>query len=195
MHRLMLLSNTYRQSSLVSKEARLQDADNRLLSRMPRRRLEAEAIRDSLLMASGKLDRRAGGLGDRDPLSQRRAIYQMTIRSEKTGFCPLFDAADPTSIVEKRVTSTVAPQALYLLNSDFALEQAQALADRLLTAQPKAGAEERIQWLYQTLFGREAKAEERSIGLGFVQGAGAERELWRDYTHLLLCSNEFIYID
>src|SRR5581483_12428477 len=104
------------------------DPDNRLWGRQNRRPLEAEALRDALLAVAGRLDRTMGGVADRDLLKPRRSVYQMTVRSDRSGFGPLFDAADPTAPVDRRTISTVAPQALFLLNHPLAKEQAKALA-------------------------------------------------------------------
>lgn len=193
LHKTMLLSNTYQQSGVVSKEAKLKDSDNRLLSRMPRRRLEAEAIRDNLLFVAGKLDSRIGGLGDRDINSMRRTLYVMTVRSERSGFGSLFDVADSTGITEKRITSTVAPQALFLLNSPFALAQVENVAQRMTTETPSATDRARVQWLYRTLYGREASEVECNIGAKYIASAGQSG--WREYIQALLCANEFLYVD
>jgi hypothetical protein len=192
LHKLILLSATYQQSATASAETLAKDPDNRLLGRMNRKRLEAEAIRDSLLAASGRLNVTMGGVGEKDFSTPRRTLYIMSVRSERTGFCPLFDGADPTSIVEKRTVSTVAPQALYLLNSDFMTEQAKALQERMERETPKE-TDGRIVWLYRLLFGREPKAEEAQVGRAFLKAES--KEAWRDYAHLLLCTNEFITLD
>ncbi len=121
MHRLLLLSATYQQASDSEPDTFKSDPDNLLLGRMNRRRLEAEALRDSVLAVSGRLDRTAGGPAVRDFAAPRRTLYLTTIRSDRSGFGPLFDTADPTAPVEKRTISTVAPQALFLLNHPFML--------------------------------------------------------------------------
>jgi hypothetical protein len=195
LHRLILLSNTYQQSSIETKAAKAEDVENRLLSRYPRRRLQAEAIRDSLLWVSGKLDTRQGGEADREAASSRRTLYRMTVRSERGGFCPLFDAADPTSIVEKRTVTTIAPQALFLMNNDWTREQAGNLVSRLIDAKPKSSVLERIQWLYAVLYARSASAEEIKVGEQFLMNSAEKQNIWKDYAHLLLCTNEFVYID
>src|SRR6185369_14003803 len=104
------------------------DPENRLFGRMNRLRLEAEAVRDTLLAASGKLDTSMGGMAIRDFNTNRRTLYVMTIRSDRSGYAPLFDTADPTAIVDRRVVSTVAPQALFLMNHPFVIDQTKALA-------------------------------------------------------------------
>src|SRR5262249_10518877 len=94
LHRLIMLSATYQQSSLASAETVKADPDNRLFGRMARRRLESEAIRDALLAVGGRLDTTMGGPSVRDFAAPRRTVYLMTIRSDRSSFGPLFDAAD-----------------------------------------------------------------------------------------------------
>ncbi len=138
LHREIMLSATYQQSSIGDADAVAHDPDNRLLGRANRWRLESEAIRDNLLAVAGRLDTTLGGPSTRDFAAPRRTLYLMTIRSDRSGFGPLFDAADPLLPVEARNISTVAPQSLFLLNNEFVLVQAGGLADRIL-AEPPAG--------------------------------------------------------
>ena len=191
LHRRIVTSDAYRQSSVPSKAALARDPDNRLLSRAPRLRLESEALRDSLLSVTGKLDRTSGGMAFRDLAIPRRTVYAMTIRSDRTGFGPLFDAADSTNSIEKRTISTVAPQALYLLNSPFALEQAQALAIRL-RAHPGTD-NDRIDYIYRLLYSRPPTAREITLGKSFLMQSGGDG--WDAYAQVLLCANEFFYVD
>ena len=192
MHRAIMLSSIYQQSGRATQQALQIDPDNALLTRFPRRRLEAEALRDSLLAASGKLDVTMGGPAIRDLASPRRTLYLMTIRSDRSGYRTLFDAADPNTIAEKRTDSTVAPQALFLLNHPFVLDQAGALAAALQkTSLPDDAA--RVDWLYRRLFCRPPTAAESEVALRLLRDAGAEP--WPALCHVLLCSNEFLYID
>jgi hypothetical protein len=202
MHRLILSSATYQQSSEAmpplyppqNKGNKGEgDPDNLLFGRMNRRRLEAEALRDSLLAVSGRLDRTMGGPAVRDFAVPRRTLYLMTIRSDRSGFGPLFDAADPTAPVEKRTVSTVAPQALFLMNNPFVLAQAQALAKRILAASTNDRA--RLEYAYILLYGRPPTAEEVHIGLDFLHRAGESERGWVEYGQVLLCANEFSYVD
>jgi hypothetical protein len=189
MHRLIMLSVTYQQSSTPSPEALRRDPDNRLVSRQARRRLTAEELRDALLAVSGNLDRIGGGPADRDIMTPRRTVYQMTVRSDRTGFGPLFDAADPTAPVDRRTDSTVAPQALFLMNHPFVAAQADALAANM---QRQSGDLERaIGRLYSRLFGRPPTADEVRIGQTIVTGDAG----WRGYCRVLLATNEFCFID
>jgi hypothetical protein len=193
MHRLIMLSAAYQQSSEAVPETHKNDPDNLLFGRMNRRRLEAEALRDSILAVSGRLERTMGGPAYRDFGTPRRTLYLITIRSDRSGFGPLFDVADSTAPVDTRTISTVAPQALFLLNNRFVLAQTQALAKRLFAV----GADDRtrIDHAYALLYGRPPTAEEVRIGHDFLRRAGENEHCWQEYAQLLLCANEFSYID
>jgi hypothetical protein len=194
MHRTIMLSATYRQSSTPTDPVLKADPDNRLFGRMNRRRLEAEAIRDSLLAVSGRLDPAPGGPAVREFAGRRRTLYLMTIRSDRTGFRPLFDVADSTAPVDRRTVSTVAPQALFLLNDPFVLVQNRSLARRVAAAGGDDRA--RIEKAYVLLYGRPLAPEELGIGLDFLCRPGVARETaWEEYCQVLLCANEFIYVD
>jgi hypothetical protein len=192
-HRQIMLSAAYQQSSQPSAEALRLDPDNRLWSRMNRRRLEAEAIRDNLLAVSGKLDLTSGGPATRDFASPRRSLYQMTIRSDRSGFGPLFDMPDSTAPVEKRFNSTVAPQALFLLNDPFVLDQTQTLAKRVRSLAQEDRP--RIEGAYLLLFGRPPSQQELQVGIEFLAQASGVERAWEEYCQVLLCTNEFIYVD
>jgi Protein of unknown function (DUF1553). len=208
MHRLIMLSEAYRRSAEPTESAVRLDPDNRLVSRQNRRRLEAEAIRDSLLAVSGKLDEKMGGPAVRDFGMPRRTLYVITIRSDRTGFGPLFDAADTTALVDRRTVSIVAPQSLFLMNNPFVLDQAKALARRLLR-ETNIGEDTRIQSAYELLFGRNATAREIAVGKRLLTAArrgrpervagdvvpDVEMQAWEAYGQVLLCSNEFLFVD
>jgi Protein of unknown function (DUF1553)/Protein of unknown function (DUF1549)/Planctomycete cytochrome C len=193
LHKRVLLSATYRQSADGDPTTRAKDPDNTLFGRYPRRRLEAEAIRDSLLVAAGKLDATRGGPATRDFNSPRRTLYLMTIRSDRTGFGPLFDAADSTAPVDVRTVSTVAPQALFLLNHPFAKAQTAAFADRVMKA--KADTADRLDLAHRIAFGRPPTADEVKLGAEFVAAGNGTRDAWAAWCHLLIESNEFVMIE
>jgi cytochrome c553 len=194
MHRAIMLSAAYQQASEASPESLRLDSDNRLFSRMNRHRLEAEALRDSLLSVSGRLELSMGGPAYRELETPRSTLYLMTIRSDRSSFGPLFDAADSTAMVDRRTISTVAPQALFLLNHPFALEQAKVLAKRVI--EWKAEDDKvRIERLYILLYGRPASTEETEIGLKAVTRDGVRSRAWEAYCQVLVCANEFLYID
>ncbi len=223
MHRLVLLSATYQQSSHASTESLRLDPENLLLGRMNRRRLEAEAVRDSLLAVSGRLNLKPGGPAEHDSSSPRRMLYLNVSRGDRAGFAALFDGANASIHVEKRTLSTVAPQALFLMNNNLVAESARLLANRQeITALDKP--EDRIQALYHLVFGREATPEEIDMGLRFIRegeagtpaypaeppsangSAGASPSQasaspsqglgpWESYAQALLLSNEFLFVD
>jgi hypothetical protein len=193
MHRLIMLSATYRQASEPAPEALRADPDNRFWGRVNRRRLEAEAVRDNILAVAGRLERTAGGPAVRNFAAPRRTLYLMTVRSDRSGFGPLFDSADSTAPVDRRTVSTVAPQALFLLNSPFMLEQTRALGRRIRAEAKDDGA--RIARAYALLYGRPPLAEEVALGQGFLKRAGGTERAWEEYCQVLLCANEFLYVD
>jgi mono/diheme cytochrome c family protein len=193
MHRAILLSAAYQQSSAATPESLELDRENLYLSRMNRRRLEAEPLRDALLFVTGELDERLGGPATLDFNSPRRTLYQLICRSNRSTFRELFDAADSSSIVSTRTISTVAPQALFMLNDPFVLQRAKNLATRVNSAATQAAARDdaqKIDTLYELLFARLATPAEREIGVAAIHASG-----WEAYCQVLLCSNEFMYID
>ena len=195
MHQLMMLSATYRQGGAADAESLRRDPDNRWFGRVAPRRLDAEEVRDALLAAAGRLDRTPGGPAFPDVVTPRRTVYLRTVRSDRSGFRTLFDAADPESSIDVRTVSTVAPQALFLLNNPFALEQAKALAGRL-RAEKTSDDAERVGRAYVLLYGRPPTAEETKVGVRFLTRRGpATDAAWEEYAQLLLCANEFIYVD
>jgi cytochrome c553 len=173
MHRLLLLSATYQQSGIASPEVSRLDPENHLWGRMNRRRLESEAIRDSLLTVTGRLNLSLGGPGFHDLTDPRRTFYLMTDRYEGTSyFGSIFDQPSPNLICEKRNTSTVAPQALFMLNDPFVARQAKALADRLMRETGEKSAKAKIQKLYSLCLGRLPTPAEIDIGLQFLAQRG-----------------------
>ena len=197
MHRAIMLSAAYQQSSEPSKETLKADPDNKLFSRMNRRRLEAEALRDSLLAVSGRLDTRMGSPADKDPMTTRRMLYLMSVRSDRSSFGPLFDAADSAAQVERRTISTVAPQALFMLDHAFVLDQTSALVKRVLAQTSDDPG--RIADAYLLLYGRPPVPEESQIGLEFLKrtrAKGISEELaWTEYCQVLFCANELVFVD
>jgi hypothetical protein len=195
------------------------DPENRLLWRANVRRLEAEELRDALLDVSGTLDRTMGGsllhvknrefFFDHTSIdktrynSKRRAIYLPVVRNNVYDVFQLFDFVDPAVLESNRSTTTVAPQALFWMNSDLVEDAAQALADRLL-ARTDLDDTGRIRLLFTTLYGRPASEREMirgRIALARMQdrSAGADpanrrAQAWGWYCHALMATNEFIYL-
>jgi hypothetical protein len=201
MHRLIMNSAVYQQSSTSPqrKQGTVDpDPANRLWGRMNRRRLDAEAFRDSFIAVSGKLDRTIGGPGTEDLMTTRRTHYYMTIRSatKPNGFNVLFERPDPALISDRRSESTLATQALFLLNDPFVIAQAKGLAQRLDKETKSALPEDRIRHLYRLVLGRLPTPREIEVGLGLLrQEPPAGYNSWERYCHLLLCTNEFLYVD
>jgi hypothetical protein len=145
-------------------------------------------LRDSLLAAADGLDLKLGGKANRDLNVPRRTLYLMTIRSERSDYRSLFDAPDSSSIVEKRITSTVAPQALFLMNNQFSLDQVKRLSERAL----REPVDSRIDWLFTKLLNRGPTQAERERLANFLNDTS---ESWEALTQVLLASNEFTYVD
>ncbi|GDX09968.1 hypothetical protein LBMAG57_17400 [Verrucomicrobiota bacterium] len=196
LHRRIMLSATYRQGSNVSRKVFDKDPENRLLGRFTPRRLEAEAIRDAILSVNGQLDLTPGGPAGDDFTIRRRSLYVQTARFQRGSYANLFDAANSDASTEKRAISTVAPQALLLLNDPWIHEQARHLAQRLLRDVPQDNAA-RIGRGYRLLFGRAPNDAERTIAQQIIAGGdpAVPDGGWNDLAHVLLCGNEFIYID
>jgi len=194
LHRLICASATYQQSCQADARALAADPDNRLFSRANRRKLSAEDLRDALLVAGGRLDRSLGGPSVPRLDAPRRTLYLTTVRSDRTSYQMLFDGADPSTIVEKRNDSVVAPQSLWLMNQPFVLAQAQALAERMAREAP-ADAEGRADWLTRLLFARSATPAETALIADSMGRAAEPAKAWEQICHALLCSNEFAFVD
>src|SRR6185436_16089365 len=135
-HKLILMSAAYQQGSAIDPAKVAIDSDNVCLSHWSPRRLEAETIRDSLLAVTGELDRTMFGPGTLDEKMRRRSVYFTVKRSKLIPMLQLFDAPDANQGIGRRATTTVAPQALLLINSPIIREWAVNMARRLATARP-----------------------------------------------------------
>ncbi|MEC9008573.1 MAG: DUF1553 domain-containing protein, partial [Planctomycetota bacterium] len=202
LHRTILLSATYARSADFDEKNFSVDGDNRLLWRMNRRRLEVEPWRDAMLAVSGNLDLTLGGPSKKldDTNNRRRTIYGFVSRHKLNELLRLFDFPDPNITSDRRTSTTVPLQQLFVLNSGFMNKQAQALVKRLEKDVPDGGSE-RIRRTYQLLFARQPTAPEVTIGEEFLKEVGASSEKndklspWLHYALALLGSNEFTYID
>ena len=134
----------------------------------------------------------AAGPPVKDFTKLRRSLYVQTARWKRSSYAMMFDAANPDTSTEKRDVSTIAPQALLLLNHPFIVEQAGHLAERLFRDVPRDEVI-RIDRAYQLLFGRRATDGDIRIARQVI-AAGTDSG-WQDWAHVLLCSNEFIYVD
>jgi hypothetical protein len=196
LHRHIVLSATYHQSSSVAPDVFARDPENRWLGRFSPRRLEAEAIRDAMLVAAGRLDPVPFGPATHDLNTDCRSLYLQTARWDRSNFATLFDAANPDAAVEKRDVSTVAPQALFLLNHEFVRAQAKRLADRVTQEEP-ADETARVHRMFRLAFARPATPDELAIARQLLAKPRADgpQAGWRDLAHVLLCANEFVYLD
>jgi hypothetical protein len=203
LHREMMLSATYRQSSEHSAPGTDRDPENRLCWRMNRRRLEFEALRDSLLFTAGRLDFAIGGRPvpiDAPPDPGRRTVYAFIDRQDLPNLLRVFDFASPDQSQAKRPETTVPQQALFMMNSPFVRLQAEALAQQAgqLAAQDPA---QRIEWLYQRIFARSPTEAETAVGVRFVESRTEQEPAdgvlpsWQQYAQLLLMTNDFAFVD
>ena len=199
LHRRIVLSQVYRQASREDSQARLVDPENRLLWRMPRHRLEAEAMRDAMLFVAGQLDTRMGGRPFEmfsEASVPRRSVYGFVNRDVISGFFSAFDMADPSVCVAERPRTIVPQQTLFALNSQFIQAQATALIQ-----QPEFVAcnndQQRVEQLYQRCFARLPTAEECQDALGYLSGQTdlPVAKVWESLAHVLLAANEFVFLD
>jgi Protein of unknown function (DUF1549)/Protein of unknown function (DUF1553)/Planctomycete cytochrome C len=207
MHRLLVSSATYRQSSKFNDIAAKIDSNNRLLWRMAPHRLEAEAVRDSMLTVSGELNTEVGGKGYTDVNSHffkgtqfydpidpvghtnnRRTLYRMGARGGRSPFLDNFDCPDPSTTTPRRSATVTPLQALSLLNHSFSLRMADRFADRL--KQTTVPSQEQISTAFRLVYGRAPDEQELSLSREFVTRRGLPafcRALWN--------SSEFLFVD
>jgi mono/diheme cytochrome c family protein len=202
LHREIMLSSAYQLSSRLDPRNQEADPENRLLWRASRRRLEVEAWRDAILAVSGRLDRTVGGpSGDlASPDYARRTLYGSVSRHELNPLLRLFDFPDPNITSGERTVTTVPLQQLFVLNSEFMVHSAKALAARLGAAAPDDAS--RIREAFRTLYGRPVTERELKLGLAFLAapeapagGGGPALSRWEQYAQVLLSTNEFLYMD
>ncbi|HZN57430.1 MAG TPA: PSD1 and planctomycete cytochrome C domain-containing protein [Planctomycetota bacterium] len=178
-HRLILLSSAYRQSSEPSPEALHVDPDNRLLAHRTRGRLDFEALRDTLVAASGDLDLAVGGkpveILAAAPPTGRRTVYGLVDRQFLPGTFRVFDFANPDQHTPERHLTTVPQQALFLLNSPFLVERARAIVRRL-ERESVAATDARVRRLYGILFARAPSDREEAAARRFIAAEEAERK-------------------
>ncbi len=196
LHRTILLSATYQQSSLDRPECQAVDPENRLLWRFPRLRMDFESLRDALLSVSGRLDPALYGAPHNalaDPDSERRTIYATIDRLNLPGILRTFDFPSPDSSSPQRVLTTVPQQSLFLMNHGLPQAAARRVVERPEIAQETA-LEPKVVSIYQLLFGRPPRGEELAIAREFL-GAEPTAETWSAYAQSLLMTNEFFFID
>ena len=198
LHRQIVLSATYRQTSFADSLRLAGDPSNQLLSRMNRRRLDIESWRDAMLAASGDLDDSFGGpsIELNAPANRRRTIYSTIHRRDMSTTLQIHDFPDPTSHSPQRIRTTTPLQGLYLLNSPFVAERAQRLALRLALNQPNHPRNQ-IRFAHELLFARMASDAEVELGIAFLKdnALNPSSDAWQQYAHALLGCNEFLFVD
>ena len=224
MHKLMVMSKTYQQSSLHPEHAKFAEVDaaNRLWWRAERRRLDAEQLRDAILQCSGRLDERMGGPSFMAEISsealeglsmksgayqasppddtRRRSIYMFAKRSLAVPMMTVFDSCDTTAPTGRRDVSTVAPQALTLLNNSWVHSESRAMAERVIATSQTL--DQRIETAWQVALLRSPSATELNAARDYVkqlldesQSELHELRAWSALCHTLINTNEFIYLD
>lgn len=208
LHRLIVTSAAYRQTSADNPEFSKIDGDNRLLWRMNRRRLDAENVHDALLQCDGKLDLTMGGPSVRqfsfiddfspvydygrfkidDPANFRRSVYRFIVRSVPDPFMESLDCADPSILTPKRNTTLTAIQALSMLNDRFVLRHCELLAGRLAKMRPDLSGQ--IDQLYLLALSRSPTAHESQLMVDYAQHFGLANAC-----RIILNCNEFLFID
>ncbi|MBS0203424.1 MAG: PSD1 domain-containing protein [Planctomycetes bacterium] len=193
LHRQIVTSATYQQSS---QDLSATDPENRRLSRANRVRLDFEATRDALLAVTGQLDDRIGG-PSRSMLDggfhPRRTLYAYLDRQDPPGLLSVFDVPSSAATSTVRDTTTVSPQALYMMNGPFVA----TCADLILRRPDVAGipaADARVQRIYRILFARDPQAAELRLALDFL-GEQPSAAVWQEFFQALLLTNEFVFVD
>ncbi|MBI3209374.1 MAG: DUF1553 domain-containing protein [Candidatus Solibacter usitatus] len=212
MHRLMMKSNAYRMASDDTASNKTIDPDNKYLWRMPRQRLEGEAIRDAILSVAGTLDAKSGGPGvhpyidpvlwqgssgrtwpgkpDSDTSTWRRSVYVFSKRSIPLPMLDVFDKPDGVQSCARRNRSTIAPQALILMNNSFVRIQAGKFAERL-TREAGSAPDAQVTKAFDLAYSRTPTATERSAAVRFLKD---HPEALIDFCQALFNSNEFVYM-
>jgi hypothetical protein len=198
LHRYIILSSTYRQSSHFVQSSQQQDPENRFYWRMNRRRLDIEAWRDAMLLCSQSLDYRIGGSAQElgDAKNQRRTIYGTVKRRDLDTMLRLHGFPEPTGHSPQRAVTTDPLQQLFALNSDFIWQRANELSRQFQESDQDLIRS--IELLYQRLFSRLPDLEEVALGKQFLQKVSATEiapRRWQRYVHTLLISNEFSHLD
>ena len=199
--RRIVRSRTYRLAAAADPKARAADPENRLLGRANRRRLDAECLRDAMLQVAGGLRLEMGGRTFPAELAEdygyhdagsRRSVYVPVFRNALPEIFQVFDFADPSMVVGRRETSVVAPQALFLMNHPFVVEQAKAAALRL----PRSGDSERIDRVFILAMGRLPTDAERRIALqSLAAGESTPEDRWAGIFQALFASADFRYVN
>lgn len=194
LHKLIVTSDVYKQSSDDREDCLKVDPENKLLWKQNRRRLDFESLHDSVLAVSGNLELKLGGPSF--PFfagKNRRAVYGFIDRLDFPSLLATFDIPNPASSSVERTSTTVAPQALYLMNGPFVREAAKKVLRLDVIKEPKT-ADQKAEAIMLVLFGRKPTPKEKFQMINFVKGS-SENEAWLDLTHGLFLTNEFAFVD
>jgi cytochrome c553 len=214
MHRLIMLSKTYQMSAAYDEATKAKDPENRMLSHFPRQRLSIEEIRDAYLAMGGDLDLTMGGTLDpgvgtdgetsagrismNPEKTNRRSIYLPLRRSNLPTLYTLFDFGDATTPEGHRNPTSVATQALFVMNSPLVIREAKNIADTVLKQETQN--KRRVEEIYLRVLDRRPDANEIDKGLTYMSGFRQkwntidEETAWTSLTHALMASNEFIFV-
>ncbi len=211
LHREILLSSTYQLGSSATEEVRQADPANRLWSRFNRVRMSVEQLRDALLAVDGSLDTTMGGSlfptgkGKRERINvdelKRRSLYMPLRRGNLPSLFSTFDFGDATTSSDGRTRTNVAPQALFLMNSQFVNDRARGVATKMLEHETLSEAA-RIRQMYLKIFCREPDNAEIDSALSYIASLkerlskqDSQLTAWTSFCHVLLAANEFLYIE
>lgn len=208
LQKLIVMSQTYRQSSVYREDAAKADADSRLLWRFPPQRLSAEEIRDTMLFVAGQLDEHRGGPGFRlyqysrdnvatytpldsfGPETYRRSVYHQNARASRIDLLSDFDVPDCAFSASRRIPTTTPSQALALMNHSFTMAMAEALAERLTKAAGGGDSSRQIELAFELAFGRKPNSSEQAAATALIGQFGL-----RAFCRALLNSSELIYVN
>ena len=210
LHKLILTSNTYCQSSADNPKGAAADANNELLWRFPRQRLDAEAIRDSILWVSGDLDLTPGGAHPFPPESSwgytqhsqffavyetnKRSVYVMQQRLKRHPYFALFDGADPNASTGVRFVSTTPLQALFFMNDPWVHKESEKFAARVLSA--SSDEARRVDLAFRIGYGRAPTATEAARVAEYLAKFGEQKQTaWASYARVMFASNEFLFME
>ena len=208
LHRQIMLSQAYHQAAIESEQSRQVDPENQLLWRMPRRRLDFESMRDSMLAVCDELDTTMGGRPidlNASPAIPRRSVYGFTNRDIIANLMSTFDTANPNACTAKRPETTVPQQTLFALNSDFIQDRASRLAALSKQMNPSSDEDRIVALVRRTLCRNPTESEigqakkflsEAVPSTTTADGTAADPERsWRLLAHALMASNEFTFLD
>ncbi len=194
LHKVIVTSNTYKQNSNDREDCLKVDPENKLLWKQNRRRLDFESLHDSVLSVSGNLDLKVGGPSVSFFTGKnRRAVYGYIDRLDFPSLLATFDIPNPASSSVERTSTTVAPQALYLMNGPFVREAAKKVLNLNMIKEIKS-ADQKADAIMLAVLGRKPTAKEKLQMINFVMGSN-ENEVWLDLTHGLFLTNEFAFVD